>query len=71
MHQNLVIRQKNDYDLNNVLNNLSNHNMIIQHLQGVLDFYLNIDKLYARGLLLSKGININRIRLRNLFRKFK
>ena len=43
----------------------------MQYLQDVLDTYLNMGELYTRGLLLSKGIKINRIRLRNLLRNLK
>ena len=50
---------ENDYDLNNVLNNPTDYNVITQHLQNVLDAYPNMGKLYARRLLLSKGIKIN------------
>ena len=58
MHRNLVIKWKNYYNLNNVLNNLSDDNVITQYLQDVLDVYSNMGELYNRGLLLLKGIKI-------------
>ena len=71
VHRNSVIQWKNDHNLNNVLNNPSDDNVITQHLQDVLDAYPNMGELYARGLLLSKGIKINRVRLRNILRNIK
>ena len=70
-HRNLVIRWKNEHDLNNALRNPSDDTEITQHLQDALDVYPNMGELYARGLLLSKGIKINRVRLRTLLKTLK
>ena len=71
VHRNLVIRWKNEHELNNVLNNPSDDNEINQHLQDALDVHPKMGESCARGLLLSKGIKINRTRLRNLLKHLK
>ena len=71
VHRNLVVRWKNEYDLNNALHDPSDDNEIIQYLEDTLNVCPNVGELHARGLLLSKGTKINQFRLCNLLKNLK
>ena len=71
VHRNTVIRWRKEYNLNNVLNYIDDDNEIKTHLREILDTYPNLGELYARGILLSKGIKIKQKRLRIILKELK
>lgn len=70
-HQNTVMRCIEESNLNNLLQNPEDNNIIAQHFLEYLEMCPNMGELHARGALLSKGIKINRLRLRNLLKNLK
>ena len=65
------IKYKNEHNLNNVLTDPSDHNGMMQHLKDVLDVCPTVGELHARGLLITKGIKMNRQRIQNLLKQLK
>ena len=65
------MRWIDENNLNNLLQDPADNTIIAQHLQESLEIYPNMSELYARGLLLSKGIKINRQRLRTILKTLK
>ena len=49
----------------------SDENVMIQHLKDALDVCPNMNESCIRGMLLAKGIEINRQRLRNILNDLK
>ena len=67
----MVIRWIKGHNLRNLLIDPEDDSVIVNYLQEVMNTCKNLGELYARGVLLSKGIKIKRQRLRDILKRLK